>query len=208
MKHSDIIRLAKAFQKLAVPHVWDKGKDYILQKEDGTLVVGGLALDRDALNAMNSWQDLVDMGVNKGIVGEIAREYGGHPKNVDVWLEQNSRPYTEELEPAQEESVEKELFDIVYDLIGKAKKVAGNIQSFNDLALGKIQYGDVWFDIFVNLNDTKDPPFVQIWPRPADEDDNEYLQITFDDKLNAESVKKVIPYLIKYMNEMVGVYGD
>lgn len=72
-----------------------QSKEYIQQKPDGTLFVEYIQLDRDALNAMKSWQDLVDMGVSKNIVGIIAREYGGHPKDVDVWLERNSVPFQE-----------------------------------------------------------------------------------------------------------------
>ncbi len=88
-----LLKLTKRFQKLAQ---WGLGRDYIRQKPDGTLYIDGVQVDRDDLNAMNSWQDLVDLGVDRGIVGRIARDYGGDPRHVDVWLENNSKPYIEE----------------------------------------------------------------------------------------------------------------
>ncbi len=92
---SNILELTKKFEKLAAGR---PGKPYIKQKTDGTLIVSDQQLDRDDLNAMKSWQDLVDMGVPKNIVGEIARECGCAPRNVDVWMETNSIPYVEEEE--------------------------------------------------------------------------------------------------------------
>jgi hypothetical protein len=89
---SKILKISKSFEKYAAGL---PGKDYIKQTPSGILFVDGIQLDRDALNAMKNWQDMVDMGVPKSRVGEIAREYGGHPKDVDVWLEQNSTPYIE-----------------------------------------------------------------------------------------------------------------
>lgn len=88
-----VAKLAKYFQRKLANTMYG-GKDYILQKEDGTLIVDGVTLDRDELNAMQSWQDMVDMGVSKSTVGKIALEYGGKPQNVDFWLEQNSTPFS------------------------------------------------------------------------------------------------------------------
>ncbi len=84
------------------------GKDYIKQKPDGTLYVDGVELDRDDLNAMNSWQDLVDLGVPRATVGKIALDYGGHPRNVDIWLENNSTPFKKDPLEEYEDSIEEQ----------------------------------------------------------------------------------------------------
>ncbi|MHA2426417.1 MAG: hypothetical protein ACXADB_00055 [Candidatus Hermodarchaeia archaeon] len=95
-----IYKIAERFRKILRLAVWGGlvGKDYIKQKPDGTLYVDNVQLDRDALNAMESWDDFVDMGVSRETVGRIALEYGGDPRNVDTWLENNSKPFGGEVE--------------------------------------------------------------------------------------------------------------
>lgn len=118
-----VYNLSKYFQRKLASTMLG-GKDYILQKEDGTLLVDGVTLDRDELNAMQSWQDMVDMGVSKSTVGKIALEYGGKPQNVDVWLEQNSTPYKSKIDSDQTDK--KDSFEIarkLYDLWNPEKGV-------------------------------------------------------------------------------------
>ena len=121
-----ILNMAKRFEALAAKpwrgpiHAGMKGKDWIKQKPDGTLFLDGIQLDRDELNAMRSWQDLVDMGVSKSTISQIVREYNGLPRNVDIWLERNSTPYIEPEEEEEESNqqnlrtiTDKELKDIL-----------------------------------------------------------------------------------------------
>ncbi len=125
------------------------GKDYIRQKPDGTLYVDGVELDRDELNAMTSWQDLVDMGVSKKNVGRIARDYGGHPKDVDIWLENNSRPW---IDPNQKnifkpwsqaikDYVAQDLKGMYGDATSKMKPLKGHREPMR--SLGKSYRGNI-----------------------------------------------------------------
>lgn len=95
-----LYKLAEYFTKKISQSLY--GKDYIKQKPDGTLIVDEVRLDRDELNAMKNWQDLVNLGLSKSRVGQIALEYGGPPRDLDVWLEQNSTPYIDEEEETLE----------------------------------------------------------------------------------------------------------
>jgi hypothetical protein len=122
-----ILKLAKRFEKLAAM----VGKDYILQKPDGTLIVDNVILDRDDLNAMQSWKDLVDMGVSKGVVGQIARDYGGHPRNVDVWLEHNSKPFSQD---EQHDSLTNDV-ELALDQVDKTDDGGGGVSKNFELNL-------------------------------------------------------------------------
>lgn len=134
-----IYKVANKFRALLKHAIFSsemRGKDYIEQKPDGTLYVDGVQLDRDDLNAMESWDDLVNMGVSRGTVGRIALEYGGAPKNVDVWLERNSKPYVETVEEEKEEA-----FPL---LSGKTPKpAAGSGDKYYDLLNSRTRVGGV-----------------------------------------------------------------
>lgn len=149
-----VLKLAHKFEKYAINRVWQSGKDYILQKEDGTLIVDGTLLDRDALNAMTSWQDMVDMGVSKNVVGQIAREYGGHPKNVDVWLEQNSKPYTEK----QDKDLLDKVVSSLQELFERVKQGANAMGGWDEVAYIPELNGYIYMESHHDYHDEDDYP--------------------------------------------------
>lgn len=154
-----ILKLAKYFGRKLSSTMYG-GKEYIMQKEDGTLVVDEVELDRDELNAMTSWQDMVDMGVSRSVVGKIALEYGGRPADVDVWLEDNSRPYVEEeWEEVVNEEVVEEVADRLYREWNPDKsfgRSGGFVHLIHDFEwefhiIGNDKDGDEW-DVSFHLN--------------------------------------------------------